>query len=101
MPEDFSVTMPESVEISQETSAIETEEKELLETQSSAELIKNAETKEDSAPAINLTPDLIDAIASKVAEKISARAVREIASEVKPEMIELIIKRMAEEKMKE
>ncbi len=101
MPEDFSVTMPESVEISQETSVIETEEKELLETQSSAEPIKNAETKEDSAPAINLTPDLIDAIASKVAEKISARAVREIASEVKPEMIELIIKRMAEEKMKE
>ena len=56
--------------------------------------------KHSEAQAINFTPDLIEAIASKVAEKISERAVREIASEVTPEMVELIIKQMAEEKIK-
>ncbi|CAN5223794.1 response regulator [soil metagenome] len=79
--EETPATMPESVEISQASPV--------------------SETEENSAQALNFTPDLIEAIANKVAEKISVRAIREIASEVKPERVELIIKRMAEEKMKE
>ena len=97
--EELSAVLPESVEISQTPSA--GEEKEFSEIQSSVKEKKDAEIKEDFIQSIDFTPDIIEAIASKVAEKISARAVREIASEVKPEMIELIIKRMAEEKMKE
>ncbi len=98
--EETSATLPESVEISQTTSESESEKGfSVMSPRSEAE--RNIETRENSAQAINLTPELIEAIATKVAEKISARAVREIASEVKPEMVELIIKRMAEEKMKE
>ncbi len=53
---------------------------------------------ENDSPSFQFTPDLIEQIASKVAEKISERTVREIASEVTPEIIELILKKMAEEK---
>ena len=81
--EETSASIPESVEISQSSSENETE------------------TREPIAQAINFTPELIEAIANKVAEKISERAVREIASEVTPQMVELIIKRMAKEKTQE
>ncbi len=59
------------------------------------------ETAENSVQSINFTPDLIEAIAAKVAEKISEIAVREITSKVTPQMVEMIIKQMAEEKRKE
>ncbi len=81
-PEETPATMPESVEISQTSSENE------------------MKTREPIAQAISFAPELIEAIASRVAEKISEKAVREIASEVTPQMVELIIKRMAEEKTK-
>lgn len=45
----------------------------------------------------DMSPEMIEAIAQKVAEKLSDRAIREIAWEVVPQMTELIIKKMAEE----
>ena len=58
-------------------------------------------TAENSTQSIKFTPDLIEAIAAKVAEKISEIAVREITSKVTPQMVEMIIQKMAEEKKKE
>jgi CheY-like chemotaxis protein len=48
-----------------------------------------------------ISPELIEAIANKVMEKLSEKAVREVAWEVVPQMTELIVKKMAEEKLKE
>lgn len=48
-----------------------------------------------------LSPELIEAIARRVAEKMSDKAIREIAWEVVPQMTDLIVRRMAEEKLKE
>jgi CheY-like chemotaxis protein len=62
---------------------------------------------EESAPAGetaqfgNLSPEIIDAIAAKVVEKISDKVIREIAWEVVPQMTDLIVKRLAEEKLRE
>ncbi len=87
---------------SEETSAKMPETAESFEMAETFDRTKNeAEKNENSAPMINFPPDLIEAIASKVAEKISARAVREIASEVTPQMVEMIIKQMAKEKIQE
>ncbi len=74
--------IPPSVEISQNTSENE------------------PETVKSTAQTIDFTPDLIEAIAAKVAEKISKIAVREIVSEITPQMVEMIMKQMAEEKNK-
>jgi CheY-like chemotaxis protein len=46
-------------------------------------------------------PELIDAVARRVVEQLSDRAVREIAWEVVPQQAELIIKKMVEEKLKQ
>lgn len=51
----------------------------------------------EATGSTNITPEMIEAIAQKVAEKLSDRAIREIAWEVVPQMTELIIKKMAEE----
>jgi CheY-like chemotaxis protein len=48
-----------------------------------------------------LSPELIEAIVRRVAEKMSDKAIREIAWEVVPQMTDLIVRRMAEEKFKE
>lgn len=48
-----------------------------------------------------LSPELIEAIARRVAETMSDKAIREIAWEVVPQMTDLIVRRMAEEKFKE
>jgi CheY-like chemotaxis protein len=46
-------------------------------------------------------PELIEAVARRVVEKLSDSAVREIAWEVVPQQAELIIKKMVEEKLKQ
>lgn len=48
-----------------------------------------------------LSPEMIDAIAQRVIEKLSASAVKEIAWEVVPQQADLIIRKMVEEKLKE
>lgn len=53
------------------------------------------------APAGQLSPEMIDAIAQRVIEKLSAETVKEIAWEVVPQHADLIIKKMVEEKLKE
>lgn len=52
----------------------------------------------EAAGSSDMSPEMIEAIAQKVAEKLSDRAIREIAWEVVPQMTELIIKKMAEER---
>ncbi len=52
-------------------------------------------------PLHSFPPELIELIAQKVAERISDKAIRDIARELVPEMTELILKKMAEEKLKE
>lgn len=59
-----------------------------------------AETEIDRQIAA-LSPEIIEAIARRVAETMSDKAVREIAWEVVPQMTDLIVRRMAEEKLKE
>lgn len=48
-----------------------------------------------------LSSETIDVIVRKVVERLSDKAVREIAWEVVPQMADLIIKKMAEERLKE
>lgn len=48
-----------------------------------------------------LPPELFEAIVRRVTEKMSDKAIREIAWEVVPQMTDLIVRRMAEEKFKE
>jgi CRISPR/Cas system-associated protein Csm6 len=45
-----------------------------------------------------LSPEVIDAIARRAVEHLSARVVQEIAWEVVPQLAELLIKRKLEEK---
>ncbi len=82
------------------------------ETQKSAEFEKIPEIESTDENKINadveierqlaaLSPELIDAIVRKVTEKMSDKAIREIAWEVVPQMTDLIVRRMAEEKFKE
>ncbi len=52
-------------------------------------------------PLQSFPPELIELIAQKVAERISDKAIRDIAWEVVPQMTELILKKMAEDKLKE
>lgn len=54
-----------------------------------------------AAASAQLSPEMINAIAQKVVEMLSDRAVKDVAWEVVPEMADLIIKKMAEEKLKE
>jgi hypothetical protein len=50
------------------------------------------------APAGQLSPEMIDAIARRVVEMMSDKVVREVAWDVVPELAELLIKRQLEEK---
>lgn len=61
----------------------------------------NIETSADSMEisAHSFPPELIEAIAQKVAERISDKTIREIAWEVVPQMTDLIVKRLAEEQL--
>lgn len=59
------------------------------------------QTVETAEPAMQFPPELIDAIARRVVEKLSENAVKEIAWEVVPQQADLIIKKMVEEKLKE
>jgi CheY-like chemotaxis protein len=77
------------------------------EPETTAETEPQIEAKEEPAvtiaeaePTHSFPPELIEAIAQKVAERISDKAIRDIAWEVVPQMTELIIKKMAEEKLK-
>ncbi len=49
----------------------------------------------------DISDEMVEAITQKVMDRLSEKAVREIAWEVVPQMADLIIKKMAEEKMKE
>lgn len=91
-------TQPEDFEETEETSAVETNEVETIETESEPE--ESAVSAEPLQMA-SLSPEIIDAIAAKVVEKISDQVIREIAWEVVPQMTDLIVKRLAEEKLKE
>ena len=102
-PANFS-TMPSvdnTKEPVSETKPADADANDFTEPASMNESEKDTGKAENVAQSINFTPELIEAIAAKVAEKISQIAVREITSEVTPQMVELIIKQMAEEKMKE
>ncbi len=90
----------------------QTEVELFAEKEKSAEFEKNLETTAADENKINadaeierqlaaLSPELIDAIVRKVTEKMSDKAIREIAWEVVPQMTDLIVRRMAEEKFKE
>lgn len=57
--------------------------------------------KPETADAEQISPDLIEAIANRVLEKLSDQAVKEIAWEVVPQHADLIIKKMVEEKLNE
>lgn len=69
--------------------------------QAAAEPVAGAQEKassvQDAVPAANLSPDAVDAIARRVVEQMSDKAVREIAWEVVPELAELMIKKKLDE----
>ncbi|MET0754243.1 MAG: response regulator [Pyrinomonadaceae bacterium] len=90
-------TQPEVFE-EEETSASETNEAETIEAESTPE---ESAVSAEPMQMTNLSPEIIDAIAAKVVEKISDQVIREIAWEVVPQMTDLIVKRLAEEKLKE
>lgn len=49
----------------------------------------------------NISPELIEEIVKKVLERLSDKAIKEVAWEVVPSMTELIVKKMAEDKLKD
>jgi CheY-like chemotaxis protein len=73
-------------------------ETQVAETVEIAETSKKADNSEQiSAQAF--PPELIEAIAQKVAERISDKTIRDIAWEVVPQMTDLIVKKLAEEQL--
>ena len=54
-----------------------------------------------SSKRIPVTDEMVDVITQRVIERLSERAIRDIAWEVVPQMADLIIKRIAEEKMRD
>ncbi|MDQ6786248.1 MAG: response regulator [Acidobacteriota bacterium] len=65
---------------------------------------ENVEQKTDmtatqSFDTANLSPEIIDAIATRVVEKLSDKVIREIAWEVVPQLADLIIQKMAQDKL--
>lgn len=56
------------------------------------------EDKEDSTETTTLSPEVIEAIAKRVIEKLSASVVREIAHELTPQAVEAMIKETAQKK---
>lgn len=65
-----------------------------------AGFVSTSEENAVSAPS-NISSELIDEIVGKVLERLSDKAVKEVAWEVVPQMTELIVKKMAEEKLKD
>lgn len=59
------------------------------------------ETQTVSESPAQFSPELIEAVAQRVIEKLSDSVVREIAWEVVPQHVDLIVKKMVEEKLKE
>lgn len=57
------------------------------------------DTEAQEISAQSFPPELIEAIAQKVAERISDKTIREIAWEVVPQMTDLIVKKIAEEQL--
>ncbi|MBA2736327.1 MAG: response regulator [Pyrinomonadaceae bacterium] len=62
---------------------------------------KSASVNERVNQFSRLSPEMIEAIAQKVSEKISDKAIREIAWELVPQLTASIIKKMEQEKPKE
>jgi len=62
---------------------------------------KSASVNERVNQFSRLSPEMIEAIAQKVSEKISDKAIREIAWELVPQLTAAIIKKMEQEKPKE
>jgi len=58
-------------------------------------------TPQTADTPMQFPPELIDAIARRVIEQLSDKAVKEIAREVVPQQADLIIRKMVEEKLKE
>lgn len=58
-------------------------------------------TSSESVSGAEISEEMIEAIAHRVIERLSDKAVREIAWEVVPDMAEIIIRRMIEERMKD
>lgn len=58
--------------------------------------VNTEETSSAVAENINLSPEVIEAIAAKVSEKFSDRVLRELVEELKPQITEMIAKRIAE-----
>ena len=84
---------PEPVAAESEINSETSETAENVETAAASE--KDNEAQEISAQSF--PPELIEAIAQKVAERISDKTIREIAWEVVPQMTDLIVKKIAEE----
>lgn len=66
-----------------------------------AQTVEAPQTIETTQAAMQFPPEVIDAIARRVVEKLSESAVKEIAWEVVPQQADLIIRKMVEEKLKE
>lgn len=81
----------------------EEEEEEEVSTQSDTEenLSAPASVVESTEATSQISSELIEAIANRVMEKLSEKAVKEVAWEVVPQMTEIIVKKMAEDKLKE
>ncbi len=56
------------------------------------------EEKKDLPETTNLSPEVIEAIAKRVIEKLSSQVVREIAQELTPQAVEAMIKETAQKK---
>jgi CheY-like chemotaxis protein len=82
-----------------EAESVQTGETEAVEPQP-VESVQSNEAM-TAAASSQLSPEMIDAIAQRVIEKLSASAVKEIAWEVVPQQADLIIRKMVEEKLKE
>ncbi len=63
---------------------------------SQVEAVKTEESSTAAAESLNLSPEVIEAIAAKVSEKFSDRVLRELVEELKPQITEMIAKRIAE-----
>lgn len=62
---------------------------------------QNAKKTDETSRTKNYPPELVEAIAGKVAEKITDKAIKEIAVELAPQIAALIVKKMTQEKTKE
>lgn len=94
---------PESESVMPETVESNSDSYQQPETETDSNEIPAAETAttEENISLAQLSPEMIEAIAQRVVEKLSDRAVKDVAWEVVPQMADLIIKKMTEEKLKE